>query len=322
MSKRTVCLVTGGAGFIGSHVAEGLLKRGNSVRILDNLSTGMMQHVQGMRGDVEFIKGDVRDAKAVDRAVRKCDYVFHLAANRAVLQSVEAPLEAHEVNMTGTLKLLLAASRHKIKRLIFTSSSSVYGSAKKKMLREDDLLKPESPYAATKAAGEYYCRIFSRLYGLETVSLRYFNVFGPRQNPESRYSAVIPIFIETVLKGKSPEIHWDGKQSRDFHYVDSVVEANLLAMRARGVSGEAFNIGSQKEYSVNHIFNAIKKILNRPSIKPVYKPKRPGDVRRTLADISKARRLLGYRLQTEFEPGLKQTVDWFVQTGSFKGGMR
>lgn len=309
---KKLCLVTGGAGFIGSHVAEGLLKKGYPVRIFDNLSTGNMANVNALDGDVDFLRGDLRKERDVRKAVKGAAYVFHLGANRAVLRSVDNPLETNEVNVTGTLRLLCAARDAKVKRLIFSSSSSIYGNTKKFPSEENDIPHPYSPYAASKIMGEYYCRQFTELYGLSTVSLRYFNVFGPRQNPESKYSAVIPIFIEWLLKNKSPEIHWDGKQSRDFSYVNNVVAGNLLAMIKPGVDGEVFNIACHEEFSVLDILNGIKKILNISGIKPVFMPKRAGDVRRTFAAIHKSRRLLGFKVQTRFYPGLEKTVAWFL----------
>ena len=312
MAKKTRCLVTGGAGFIGSHVADGLLKSRYAVRIFDNLSTGKKSNLDHMQGDLEFVKGDLRREADLRKALKGIDYVFHLAANRAVLRSVDNPLETNEVNVTGTLKLLIAARDAKVKRVIFSSSSSVYGNTSKFPSEEDDLPDPQSPYAASKIMGEYYCKQFTSLYGLSTVSLRYFNVFGPRQNPESRYSAVIPIFIECLLKRKSPEIHWDGKQSRDFSYVDNVVHGNLCAMLSPGVSGQVFNIACHEEFSVLDIFNDLKKILNIHDVKPKFYPKRAGDVRRTYAEISKSEKLLKFKVQTRFFEGLKKTVAWFL----------
>lgn len=314
MATKKLCLVTGGAGFIGSHVVEALLKRGYPVRVFDNLSTGKLENLEGMRGDLEFLKGDLRRDANVKKAVRGSAYVFHIAANRAVLRSVDNPLETNEVNVTGTLRLLIHARDAKVKRFVFSSSSSVYGNTKKFPCEEDDKPAPQSPYAASKIMGEYYCRQFTSLYGLSTVSLRYFNVFGPRQNPESRYSAVIPIFVDCLLKRKSPEIHWDGKQSRDFSYVDNVVHGNLQAMFCPGdsVSGDVFNIACHEEYSVLDIFRSLEKILGIYSVKPVFQPKRAGDVRRTYAAISKAKRLLKFKVQTRFHEGLKKTVAWFL----------
>lgn len=313
MKKRELCLVTGGAGFIGSHVVEALLRRGFPVRVLDNLSTGKLQHLEGMKGKLDFQKGDLRKDADVKKAVKDVRFVFHLAANRAVLRSVDNPMDTNEVNVTGTLRLLVAARDAKVGRVISTSSSSVYGNTDKFPSKESDKPMPESPYAGSKIMGEYYCRQFSMLYGLSTVSLRYFNVFGPRQNPESKYSAVIPIFIDCLLKKQSPVIHWDGKQSRDFSYVDNVVEGNLCAMKApASVSGETFNIACHDEYSVLDIFNGLKEILKIKDVKPTFAPKRAGDVRRTYADIHKAQKQLGFKVQTRFPEGLKKTVHWFL----------
>ncbi len=312
MKKKEICLITGGAGFIGSHIAEALSNKGYPVRVLDNLSTGSMKNLSGVK-NFQMIKGDLRRDSDVRRAVKGASYVFHLGANRAVLRSVDDPMDTNNVNVTGTLRLLMAARDAGVKRFIFTSSSSVYGNTQKFPSRENDLPMPESPYAASKIMGEYYCKQFTRLYGLETVSLRYFNVFGPRQNPESRYSAVIPIFIECLLKKKNPEIHWDGKQSRDFSYVDNVVYGNLCAMKAPGVAGEVFNIACHEEFSILDILNALTKILGVPPVKPRFSPKRAGDVRRTYADINKAKRLLNFKVQTRFYPGLEKTVEWFLK---------
>lgn len=310
------CLVTGGAGFIGSNLVDGLIARGDRVRVLDNFSTGKKEYLAQAGSRIELIEGDIRDKAAVAKAVKGVDHVFHLAALRAVLRSVDDPVETNEVNVTGTLNVLLAARDARVKKVIFSSSSSVYGDTEKFPCQEDDLPRPQSPYAASKIMGEYYCKIFSRLYGIETVSLRYFNVFGPRQNPESVYSAVIPIFIDCLRRGVAPEIHWDGKQSRDFSYVDNVVKGNLLAATAQGISGEVFNIACHEEHSVLDIFNHLKTILKIHDIEPVFKPKRAGDVRRTLADISKAEELLGFNAQTRFCSGLEKTVAWFVESGS------
>lgn len=309
---RPLCLVTGGAGFIGSHLVDGLLALGYRVRIFDNLSTGRKANLRDCWNRIEWIEGDLRKERQVRAAVKGVHCVFHVAALRAVLRSVDNPFETNEVNVGGTVRLLLAARDAKVKRFIFSSSSSIYGDTKKFPSQEGDLPRPQSPYAVSKLTGEHYCRVFSSLYGLETVSLRYFNVFGPRQNPESRYSAVIPIFIDSLLKGKSPEVHWDGKQSRDFSYVDNVVHANLLAMKAPRISGEVFNIACHEEVRVLDILGLLKKYLGTKQVKPLFSPKRAGDVQRTYADIDRARRLLDYRVQTRFEEGLKKTVEWFL----------
>ncbi len=294
-------------------IAEALLKKKYRVRIFDNLSTGFLRNVQALKGDVDFLKGDLRSVASLKKAVRNIDYVFHLAACRAVLRSVDNPLETNEVNVSGTLKLLMASKEAGVKRLVFSSSSSVYGNTSKFPSEENDRPMPDSPYAASKIMGEYYGRLFNQLYGLSTVSLRYFNVFGPRQNPESKYSAVIPIFIDCIVKGQRPEIHWDGKQSRDFSYVDNVVHGNLLAMSKPGIDGEVFNIACHDEQSVLYVLQSIQKILGNQRLKPIFKTKRPGDVRRTFPSIQKARRLLGFKPQTRFLEGLQKTVAWFLE---------
>ena len=312
------CLVTGGAGFIGSNIVDELIRRKHKVSILDNLETGFLENIKPHGSRAEFFKGDICSLKDCRKAVKGIDYIFHVAANRAVSRSVDDPGKTNEVNVTGTLNILIAARDAKIKRVIYSASSSAYGENNRPVFRENDLPRPESPYAAQKLMGEQYCRIFYRLYGLETISLRYFNVFGPRQNPESKYSAVIPIFIEQLLKSKSPEIHWDGRQSRDFSYVDNVVHGNLCAMTAKNkngkVLGEVFNIACHEEFSVLDIFNELRKILNKKHIRPIFRSKRAGDVRRTFADISKAKKYLNFKVQTRFKPGLRKTVDWFLKS--------
>ena len=310
------CLVTGGAGFIGSHIVDALVKRKHTVRVLDNLSTGFLKNLAHHGRRVDFMRGSICSLRAAQKAVRGMDYVFHVAANRAVLRSVDDPLETNDVNVNGALNMLIAARDAKVKRVIYSASSSAYGETENAVFKESDTPHPVSPYAAQKLMGEYYCHIFSRLYGLETVSLRYFNVFGPRQNPESKYSAVIPIFIDCLLKNQSPEVHWDGKQSRDFSYVDNVVHGNLCAMTAKNVTGQTFNIACHEEYSVIDIFNELRRILRKPHIRPVFQPKRPGDVRRTFADIGKAKRMLGFKVQTRFKAGLQKTVEWFLESGA------
>lgn len=307
-------LVTGGAGFIGSHVVETLVKRNQKVRVLDNFSTGSMDNLRPFLKQVEIVKGDLRNLSDLRKAVKGIEGIFAIAAIRAVARSVDNPLETNETNVTGLLKLLVAARDAGVKRVVYSSSSSVYGESQAPVFKVTDMPDPVSPYAASKLMGEYYCRIFTRLYGLETVSLRYFNVFGPRQNPESKYSAVIPILIAALLRNKSPEIHWDGRQSRDFTYVDNVVEGNLLAMRVPKASGEVFNIACHEEYSILDIFNQLRVLLNKPNIQPKFMPKRAGDVRRTFADISKAKKILGFKPQTRFKPGLKKTVEWFLES--------
>jgi nucleoside-diphosphate-sugar epimerase len=292
---------------------DGLLSRGYRVRVLDNLSTGKRENLEHAFQKIDFLKGDLRSDKDVRQAVRGVSYVFHMGAISNVPQSVEQPLLTHEVNVTGTFRLLQASREAGVKRFIFTSSSSVYGETDKFPSNEKDLPHPESPYAASKIMGEYYCRNFSDLFGLETVALRYFNVFGPRQNPKSRYACVIPIFLKCFLDGVPPEVHWDGKQSRDFVHVQDVVAANLLAMKKSRVSGEAFNVGTHSEARVIDCLTGIQKILGVGKVRVRYTPKRAGDVRRTFADITKAKRLLGYRPSVPFTKGLRGTVAWFLK---------
>jgi len=306
-------LVTGGAGFIGSNIARELVRQNQKVKIIDNLSTGSLDNLAGIKSKINFVKGDIRDVGFLKRHFRGIDYVLHQAALRAVPRSVDDPTAANENNITGTLNVLLAARDCKVKRVVFASSSSVYGDVKG--INQENLTpQPESPYALTKLAGEHYCRIFYKLYGLETISLRYFNVYGPYQNPESKYSAVIPIFTKFLLKNKSPVIFGNGKQSRDFTYVGDVVQANLLACQAKQGIGEVFNIAAGgKPVSVNKLFELLAKKLDKEKIKPIYDKPRSGDVFKTEADISKAKNLLGYEPKVFIEQGLKEYVKWYKQ---------
>ena len=303
-----ICLVTGGAGFIGSHIAERLVREGHEVRVLDGLATGKRENIAGIAGRVTFIEGDLRDAAAVKEAVRGAEVVFHEAALGSVPRSLDDPATTNAVNVTGTLNVLIAAKDAKVRRVVYASSSSVYGPSKEFPQREDHPTRPVSPYAVSKLAGENYAVAFAKSLGLETVALRYFNVFGPRQDPASIYAAVIPRFITALREGRPLTIHGDGEQSRDFTYVENVVSANLLAARAEGVSGEVFNIACGGSLSVNTLARKLCAILGK-EFKADYGPARPGDVRRSCADISKARRLLGYEPRVGFEEGLKRTVD-------------
>ena len=304
-------LVTGGAGFIGSNIVEELVRRRQKVRVLDSFITGKRENLKPFSGRIELVKGDIRDKDALKRALKGIDYVIHQAALRSVPKSVDDPFSTNDINVFGTLNLLMAAKKAGVRRVVYASSSSVYGEAKKFPQRETDHLSPISPYGVSKLAAENYCITFARTFGLETVSLRYFNVFGPRQNPESKYSAVIPAFLFTMAKGSSPVVEWDGKQSRDFTYVGNVVEANLRACVKKGISGEVFNVACGTTTSVNGIVGELNKIL-RTHIKPEYAPKRKGDVRRTRASVDKMKRLLGVRKVIGFEEGMKLTVDWFM----------
>ncbi|HXJ33869.1 MAG TPA: SDR family oxidoreductase [Candidatus Eisenbacteria bacterium] len=313
MSQEKVYLVTGGAGFIGSNIAEALVKRGDRVRVFDNFVTGRRENLEAA-GRVELIEGDLRDPVAVRRAVAGVDGVFHEAALRSVPRSVDDPTSSNEVNITGTLNLLMACREAKVGRVVYASSSSVYGDDPALPKVETLPTNPISPYAVSKLGAENYCRTFARLYGLETVSLRYFNVFGPRQNPESIYSAVIPRFLEQALKREPLEVHGDGLQSRDFTYIDNVVQGNLRAMQApaAGVSGEVFNIACNTRHSLIDIADEIGRFLGR-TLERKHVAARAGDVKHTLADISKAERLLGYKPTVDFAEGMHRTCTYFVQ---------
>ncbi|MFQ5830599.1 MAG: SDR family oxidoreductase [Candidatus Methylomirabilia bacterium] len=305
-------LVTGGAGFIGSHVAERLLREGHRVRVLDNFSTGRRENLAFAAGDarLEVVEGDITDLKTAVRAAQGVEVIFHQAAMRSVPRSVDDPLGANQNNVTGTLHVLMAARDAGVCRVVYASSSSVYGDRPELPKREDQSPAPISPYAASKLAGEHYCAVWSRLYGLETVGLRYFNVFGPRQDPTSQYAAVIPRFILWARRGEALQLHGDGLQSRDFTYIDNVVEANLLAARAPGVAGQMFNVGCGGRVTLMEIIRGLEAIVGR-RLDREHTARRPGDVPHTLADIGKAKRLLGYTALVEFEEGLKRTVEFF-----------
>ena len=306
MSKRY--LVTGGAGFIGSNLVDALVGRGDRVRVLDDFSTGRRENLTAR--DVEVVEGDLRDAVVVRRAVAGVHGVFHQAALRSVPRSVDDPLSSNQVNVTGTLVLLLACRDAGVRRVVYASSSSVYGDDPALPKVETLPTRPISPYAISKLAAEHYCQTFARLYGLETVSLRYFNVFGPRQNPESKYSAVIPRFLAQALAGEPLEVHGDGEQSRDFTYIDNVVDANLAAASAPAAAGEAFNVGCGNRVSLLEIIGRLEKILGHPVARR-HTPARAGDVPHTQADVSKAEKLMGYVPQVDFDEGFRRTVDYF-----------
>lgn len=304
-------LVTGGAGFIGSHLVEKLLSLGERVRVLDNFLTGKRENIAPFLGEIEFLEGDIRDYEVCHRACEGVDFILHQAALPSVVRSIEDPRTTMDINLGGTLNLLLCARDCRVKRFVFASSSSVYGdddSLPKKEGREGN---PLSPYALSKKAGEDCCRLFYQLYGLSTVSLRYFNVFGPRQDPSSQYAAVIPNFIFRLLQGKEPIIFGDGEQSRDFTYVANVIEANLLAVKADdSVSGQVFNIACGQSFSINSLVEELDKLLGT-KIKPVYAEPRPGDIRHSRADISKAHKMLGFEPLYPFQTGLLETINWF-----------
>jgi nucleoside-diphosphate-sugar epimerase len=300
-------LVTGGAGFIGSHLAEALLSRGHNVRIVDSLITGSRQNVPA---GVEFVHGDLADSSVAERAVDGIDYVLHQAAIPSVPRSVKNPVESNRANIDGLLNTLVASRDAGVRRLVFAGSSSVYGDSETLPKREDMPTMPLSPYALQKLMGEQYCQLFTRLYGLETVITRYFNVFGPRQDPSSPYSGVISLFITALLAGRSPVLHGDGAQTRDFTYVSNVVDGVLRAAEAPGVAGEIFNIATSGRVSLNQLLATLKRLTDS-AVEPTFAERRAGDVRDSQADISKAERLLGYRPTVGFEEGLRRTVAWF-----------
>jgi UDP-glucose 4-epimerase len=302
--------VTGGAGFIGSNICEGLVNKGEKVRILDNFSTGKRENIVKFKDSIELIEGDLGNLEVVKRAMAGVDFVLHQGALPSVERSIEDPLTTNKVNILGTLNVLLAACEAKVKRVIYASSSSVYGDTRTLPKKEVMKTSPQSPYAVTKLIGEAYCRIHYSIYGLETVCLRYFNVFGPRQDPSSQYAAVIPKFITLMLRGESPPIYGDGEQSRDFTFIDNVVEANLEACEAKGASGRAFNIACGKSISINNLVQRLNGIL-KTRIEPTYQSPRKGDVRHSWADISQARKILHYSPEVGFAAGLEKTVRWF-----------
>jgi UDP-glucose 4-epimerase len=304
-------LVTGGAGFIGSHLASRLVAERAKVRVLDNLSTGSRDNLAGLEKSVEFVEGSVTDEAAVARAVAGCDVVFHQAALASVPRSVESPLETHATCATGTAMLLDACRKAGVRRLVYAASSSAYGNRPELPKQERHLPEVHSPYAAAKLAGELYCESFAASYGLETVRLRYFNVFGPRQDPKSPYSAVIPLFIAALHEGRQPTIYGDGTQSRDFVYVENVVAANLAAAQATGVSGKVYNIGHGVPLTVVELLKELCRLMGQP-FQPAFLPPRAGDVLHSWADISAARRELGYEPKVMLHEGLQRTIDWYV----------
>jgi nucleoside-diphosphate-sugar epimerase len=306
-------LITGGAGFIGSHIVEELVTRGERVRVVDNLSTGTRENLLSVMGEIDFIEGDLRDLEVTARAMEGVDFVMHQAAIPSVPRSIKDPKGSTENNLNATLNLLMAARNAGVKRVVYASSSSVYGDSPTLPKKEDFLPAPLSPYAASKLAGEYYCQVFHHVYGLGTVCLRYFNVFGPRQDPLSPYAAVIPKFITCALAKKPLIIFGDGEQSRDFSFVANVVRANLLACEAEGVAGETFNVGCGVQISLNHLVKELQTIFDA-DLHVEYTEPRPGDVKYSLASIKKAQKLMGYDSIVPFGEGLHRTVEWFTST--------
>ncbi len=310
MSKE-LWVVTGGAGFIGSNITEELLKRKKKVRIFDNFSTGKMSHIAEFKDKIEIFRGDLRKPSDLKRALQGATYVIHQAALRSVPKSVDNPKDCNEVNVTGTLNLLMAAKEAKVKRVVYASSSSVYGD--NKVFPQNESLKPSpiSPYAVSKLAAENYCVMFTKTYGLETVSLRYFNVFGPKQDPESLYSAVIPKFIELAAAKKPLVIHWDGKQSRDFTYVKNVAEVNILAALNPKAAGKVYNVAVGSTISLLDIVKMLEEICGY-KLEKMFTPMRKGDIRKTWADVSALKKDFGYKPAVLFREGLEKTWNWFT----------
>jgi UDP-glucose 4-epimerase len=305
-------LVTGGAGFIGSHLVCRLLEDKREVRVLDNFATGKKQNLSPVEKDIELVEGDLRDLAVCQRACQQVDTVFHLGALGSVPRSIDDPGTSNAVNVVGTLNLLVAAREAGVRRFVFSSSSSVYGDTPTLPKHEAMRPSPRSPYAVTKLAGEEYCRAFHLTYGLETVALRYFNVFGPRQDPNSAYAAAIPRFLKAISSGERPVIFGDGQQSRDFTYVDNVVEANLLAASALGAAGQVLNVACGQQLTIEQVVFGIASLLNVPC-EPNYQPVRAGDVQHSRADIAQAQTLLGYQPGVLFDEGLKRTVAAYKQ---------
>jgi nucleoside-diphosphate-sugar epimerase len=307
-------LVTGGAGFIGSHLSEELVRRGHRVRVADSLITGKRSNLEHIPG-IEFLEGDLADLEVARRAVDGVEYVLHQAAIPSVPRSVKDPITSNRANVDATLNVLVASRDAGVKRLVFAASSSAYGDTPTLPKHEEMPTNPLSPYALQKVIGEQYIRMFTRLYGLETVSIRYFNVFGPRQDPSSPYSGVISVFATALLENRSPAIYGNGEQTRDFTYVANVVDGVLRACEAPGASGEIINVATSGRISLNQLFEEMRKLVGS-DVRPTYGEPRAGDVRDSQADIDKARRLLGYQPIVSFEDGLRQTVDWYKSVGA------
>ncbi len=307
-------LVTGGAGFIGSNIVAELLKRGETVRVFDNLATGKRENLAPFKRDIEFVEADLRDEDAIRSATQGCDYVLHQAALGSVPRSIADPVTTNEVNIRGTLNALIAARDAGVKRFVAASSSSVYGNTPTLPKVESMTMLPLSPYAVSKLATEKYCQAFHAVYGLETIALRYFNIFGPKQDPTSQYAAVIPLFITRAMADQAPIVHGDGMQSRDFTFVENAVSANLLACEAPSekVAGEFFNVACGARYSLLDILSGVGTALGK-KISPIHEPTRAGDVRDSLADISKIQAAMGYKVLVPMHEGLNRTVDYFIK---------
>ena len=311
MSLTGTVVVTGGAGFIGSHIASALTAGGARVRVLDDLSTGHRENLEEIGGDIDFIEGSVADENVLKKALDGAELVFHEAAIPSVPRSVAEPTQTHIASVDGTFSLLLAARDQKVRRVVYAASSSAYGDQPTLPKVEQMAPDPLSPYAVAKLVGEYYCQVFTRVYGLETVSLRYFNVFGPRQDPGSQYSGVVSRFISTLLGNERPVIYGDGEQSRDFTYIENVVAANLSAASSKGAVGKVINVANGARITLNELLAELKELTGKHDVTAEYLDARVGDVRHSLADITMARELLGYESKVDLREGLKRTLDWW-----------
>ena len=314
MPLSGIALVTGGAGFIGSHIASALIAEGARVRILDDLSTGHRENLDEIGGGIDFIQGSVADEELLNKALEGVELVFHEAAIPSVPRSVEEPRQTHIASVDGTFSLLVAARDQKVRRVVYAASSSAYGDQPTLPKSEQMLPDPLSPYAVAKLVGEYYCQVFTRVYGLETVSLRYFNVFGPRQDPGSQYSGVVSRFISALLSNERPVIYGDGEQSRDFTYIENVVFANLSAAEAPNAAGKVINVANGERITLNQLLSELKDLTGKQDVTAEYLEPRIGDVRHSLADISLARQLLGYESKVDLREGLQRTIDWWTSS--------
>jgi UDP-N-acetylglucosamine/UDP-N-acetyl-alpha-D-glucosaminouronate 4-epimerase len=315
MALSGIALITGGAGFVGSHIATALADAGARVRVVDDLSTGYLKNLRHIESKIDFIEGSVGDAATLRRALSDVEWVFHEAAIPSVPRSVDRPRESHDASVNATFALLLAARDQKVRRVVYAASSSAYGDQPELPKREDMKPAPLSPYAVGKLVGEYYGQVFTNVYGLETVSLRYFNVFGPRQDPGSQYSGVISRFMSALVKGEQPIIYGDGRQSRDFTFVSNVVDANLRAAESADAVGKVINVANGRQVTLNELLEIMKNVTGKSTAAARYEPVRVGDVRHSLADISLARSLLGYEPRIGLEEGLRLTFDWWQKSG-------
>ena len=311
MALGGIALVTGGAGFIGSHIAAALAAAGARVRVIDDLSTGYLENLEEIKGDLDFVQGSLADETSLRKSLENVELVFHEAAIPSVPRSVENPRQTHIASVESTFSLLLAAREKKVRRVVYAASSSAYGDQPTLPKVETMLPEPLSPYAVAKLVGEHYCQVFTRVYGLETVSLRYFNVFGPRQDPSSQYSGVISRFVGALLGGERPVIYGDGEQSRDFTYIENVVDANLKAAESTEGIGQIINVANGERISLNQLLDELKSLTGKPDVVADYKEPRAGDVKHSLADITRARNLLGFEPRVDLRSGLELTIDWW-----------